>query len=111
MNPETFEIKSEHLKLLGRYYWQWNPACFGGPTVDPKRPFGNSSVLFDVAEILEMQWGEDEDLPEHLEAQIYHLCEQMVKVLQIISDTLTIPQPGSKYVKSCPYSGKWSLTQ
>lgn len=47
-----FTLTEEHRKLLRRMYigWQWSET--GAPEVDPKRPYGNSSVALDVAEIL-----------------------------------------------------------
>ncbi len=55
---KTFELKEEHLKLLARANWQWQDCEFGAPEMDPKRPYGNSSVIQDIAEIL----GEEEEL-------------------------------------------------
>ena len=47
-----FEIKPEHLKLLKRAEVSWNDIEFGAPTIDPKRPYGNSDVFQDMIEIL-----------------------------------------------------------
>ena len=49
---ETFEMRDEHLKLLRRMYVGWNDCEFGAPEIDPKRPYGNSDVEYDIAEIL-----------------------------------------------------------
>lgn len=48
----TFEIKPEHLILLRSTYIGWNDCEFGAPEIDPQRPYGNSQVLHDIAEIL-----------------------------------------------------------
>lgn len=47
-------IKPEerHLVLLRRSFWDWNDYEFGAPSMDPKRPYGNSDVENDLAELL-----------------------------------------------------------
>jgi hypothetical protein len=42
----------DHLTLLARSCWDWNGDEFGSPSMDPKRPFGNSDVEDDMAELL-----------------------------------------------------------
>ena len=49
---KAFEIKEEHLKLLQRMYVGWDHCEFGAPEIDPKRPYGNSSVYQDMIKIL-----------------------------------------------------------
>lgn len=49
---KTFELKVEHIKLLRRAYISWEDCEFGAPAIDCKRPYGNSSVISDIAEIL-----------------------------------------------------------
>lgn len=50
---ETFDITEEHLKLLRRAYVRWEDCEFGAPSIDCKRPYGNSDVLNDIAEIID----------------------------------------------------------
>lgn len=50
--PKTFVLTEDHLKLLGRMWVGWQDCETGAPEIDPKRPYGNSSVWRDVAEIL-----------------------------------------------------------
>lgn len=45
-------MKKEHLKLLRETCVGWNDCEFGAPEIDPKRPYGNSGVYGDIAEIL-----------------------------------------------------------
>ena len=52
MRIERFEIKKEHLQLLNKAYVSWFDGEFGAPSIDPKRPYGNSYVEGDIAEIL-----------------------------------------------------------
>ena len=59
-----FTITGEHLRLLRSGYVTWQDAEFGAPSIDPKRPYGNSDVYGDIAEILGVprsEW-DDEDL-------------------------------------------------
>lgn len=49
---KRFELKAEHLKLLKQSCWRWEDCEYGAPAMDCKRPFGNSSVIPDVMEIL-----------------------------------------------------------
>ncbi len=51
-NITEFEIIEEHFKLLKEMYVDWNDCEFGAPAINPKRPYGNSSGVDDVAEIL-----------------------------------------------------------
>lgn len=47
-----FELKPIHLKLLQQMNVEWNDVEFGAPEIDPKRPYGNSNVLQDLAEYM-----------------------------------------------------------
>jgi hypothetical protein len=47
-----FTLTEDHRKLLRRMRLQWQWCETGAPEVDPKRPYGNSNVYVDVAEIL-----------------------------------------------------------
>lgn len=55
----TFQVTEEQLKLLKHSYVVWWGAEYGAAAIDPKRPYGNSSVESDIAEILE--WGEEDE--------------------------------------------------
>lgn len=50
---DTFELKEGHIRLLQKAYWEWNDCETGAPCIDPKRPYGNSFVPSDVADILD----------------------------------------------------------
>ena len=50
-----FKITDDHIKLLRRAYFQWQDDEYGAPEIDPKRPYGNSYVIGDIAEILEIE--------------------------------------------------------
>jgi len=53
MNPIlTITITKDHVKLIRELGVGWDNAYFGSPSIDPKRPYGNSLVFHDIAEIL-----------------------------------------------------------
>jgi hypothetical protein len=49
---EKFVVSTDHLLLLARMYVSWEDCEFGAPAIDCKKPYGNSSVLSDMREIL-----------------------------------------------------------
>jgi hypothetical protein len=49
---ERYTVTEEHIKLLREAYVGWQNCEFGAPEIDPKRPYGNSFVYGDIAEIL-----------------------------------------------------------
>lgn len=52
---QVFEVTEQHLKLLSHMWVDWDDSCYdGAPAVNIKRPYGNSDVLTDVAEILDL---------------------------------------------------------
>lgn len=66
-----FTVSGEHLRLLRRAHVFWDEAEFGAPSIDPKRPYGNSNVYGDIAEILdvpETEWTDEGPSP-HLDAE------------------------------------------
>jgi hypothetical protein len=56
-----FTVTDEHLRLLRHAYVSWFDAEFGAPSIDPKRPYGNSNVYGDMAEVLGLLDGEWQD--------------------------------------------------
>ena len=54
-----FTLTTEHVRLLRALNWQWDDTEFGGPAVDPKRPFGNSTGIHeDIAQIIAPEFAE-----------------------------------------------------
>jgi hypothetical protein len=47
-----FRLTHDHLKLLRRATVGWCGDEYGAPEIDPKRPYGNSDVSLDVADLL-----------------------------------------------------------
>lgn len=58
---KEFTVTDEHLRLLRHAHVFWDEAEFGAPSINPKRPYGNSNVYRDIAEILDVPEGEWED--------------------------------------------------
>lgn len=52
---KLFELKDEHIKLLRNMYVSWDDCEFGAPSIDCKRPYGNSDVYKDISKILEIK--------------------------------------------------------
>ncbi len=53
------QITKQHVKLAKRMYVGWDDCEYGAPAIDPKRPYGNSDVEGDIADILGWKVGED----------------------------------------------------
>ena len=85
---ERFELTSDHVKLIRRMYVNYNPRVeFGAPEIDPKRPYGNSNVFYDIGEILDIKpKGGDEDDPEYTDGQ----QEEMMKIHESTAIALQI---------------------
>ncbi len=81
---EIFEVTPDHLKLLQRFniFWHGN-SYLGAPSVYPKKPYGNSSVLNDIATILGWVDNENTELSEEQEKQALKLHKETEIVLQI----------------------------
>jgi hypothetical protein len=78
-----FTLTEEHVKLLRRAYVNWDACEFGAPAIDPKRPYGNSDVLLDIAEILEEPLFEDAGGEKHLSAEQAERSERLHKETQM----------------------------
>lgn len=65
-NIKIFELKQEHLDLLKEASISWNDCEFGAPQIDCKRPYGNSDVEDDIAEIIKFpkknNWDNEEEM-------------------------------------------------
>jgi len=83
MDRITFRITEDHLKLLGRMYIGWDDCEFGAPAVDCKRPYGNSDVYGDIAEILGIEPDGDSEFSDADRERMHTLHSEMRRVLQI----------------------------
>jgi hypothetical protein len=58
-----FFLKPEHLKLMRKMCVGWDDCEYGAPEIDPKRPYGNSNVLHDLADIIGIEYDDEKDEP------------------------------------------------
>jgi hypothetical protein len=88
VRDHQIKITDQHLALLQRMYIDWDDSAYdGAPAVGLKRPYGNSDVMGDVAEILGLWTYDeetDEEMPEEIEDQCRTIHEQMAVVLQVL---------------------------
>lgn len=102
-----FEVSENHLKLLDRTSIRYNDWTeFGAPEVDPKRPYGNSDVYGDIAEIIGLPGeGEDGEYSGFQRDFMKRLHTEMEFVLQILVSTRSIE--AGRYVRESRYGTKW----
>lgn len=83
MKEKVFTLTENHLKLLRRMNVGWQDTEYGAPEIDPKRPYGNSDVELDIAEIL--GWEVDEDgLSEFQSNDARKLHQETATALQVV---------------------------
>lgn len=100
-------VTENHLKLLKNLHIDWDDTEFGAPCVNPKRPFGNSDVFADMAQILGFKLADYEKQAEKYDKQ----CDSLIKgyhelqeCLQILCTNLKL-EPG-KYALENEYDAK-----
>jgi len=79
---KQFKIKEAHLKLAKNMYVSWEDCEFGAPSIDCKRPYGNSNCIDDILEILGIPY-DSENGNEALEDFAIKLHQEMETALQI----------------------------
>ena len=94
---KIFEVTEDHLKLLKHSHVMWRASEYGAPMIDPKRPYGNTSVESDIAEIL----GWDKEDSQRAEK----LHRELETVLQIVLVTQTF-EPGLYNIRN-EYTTDW----
>ena len=105
MRPTTFTLTESHIKLLRNMYISWDGSEYGAPSVDPKRPYGNSWVEGDIHTILTGET--DFDLSDELCEEYYKLHNETEIALQIVIMSGKF-QPGV-YECSKTYLRDWKL--
>jgi hypothetical protein len=97
-------VTEEHLALLRRAVVCWEDCEYGAPAIDCKRPYGNSSVEYDIAEIL--NWpDEDGDMSRETRERAAKIHAETEHVLQIILTTGEMRT--GRYVRSTDYRRDW----
>lgn len=99
-------VTADHLALLRRTYVSWNDAEFGAPTLDPKRPYGNSDVLDDLREIGE-SWGLDMSTEDN-QRRMVQLHADLLPVMRIAMSTFEFST--GTYTR-LPYGRTWKKVQ
>ena len=95
-----FELTADHIKLIRRMNVGWQNCEAGAPEIDPKRPYGNSCMVGDVAEILGWEVDEDEGLTDAQRERAEAIHLQTEKALQVVLTAGTF-EPGV-YVQDWP---------
>lgn len=107
-----FELKQVHLDLLKQSSIDWEDAEYGAPCIDPKRPYGNSNVEDDIAEIIKLKkagnWDRTEEAwNDNAEELMRDLHLQTQIALEIILHCQTFRL--GKYRKKEKYGGEWEF--
>jgi hypothetical protein len=111
---KDFTLTHEHLKLLKHVIINWDSTEFGAPCIDPKRPYGNSDVPEDIAEILGEELFEDRYGEYHLSKKQGDRLEQLHRdletVLAIVLGTQSFV-PGEYHTTDYYDPTKWKLVK
>lgn len=106
---KRFTVADEHVRLLRRAYISWDDIEFGAPGINPKRPYGNSNVFADIAEILgvpDSEWMDaHEELTPDAEWRFLRLHVETAIALQIGLATGEF-RPG-RYVRGNEWDSTW----
>lgn len=110
LGPSRFTLTAQHVKLLRAMYVYWEDypeEHDGAPAVDSKRPYGNSSVLRDVAKIIgEPPPDADGEWADGQAERLLTIHAETATALQIVLITGSF-DPG-EFRKSDPYlSRSW----
>lgn len=97
---KTFELTTDHIKLLRSGNVWWDGAECGAPGIDPKRPYGDSDVYFSIADILELQYADEHD---DWFTQIHRQTETALQIVLATGQFL----PGTYEATGC--NNKWKL--
>lgn len=111
MEDRKFNVREEHILLLKNMSVTWNDSCFGSPTVDPKRPYGSTSVIEDMAKMLNIGKVDADgeiQLSEVQEKQLINFHKETETVLEILLYNCSI-KPGVYVNKG--YSNEWILLE
>lgn len=107
---QKFTITNEHLSLMQKMNIIYDARFYyGAPTVDQKRPYGNSDIVSDIAEIIGIEKIEGDDdfiWPKGTTEKCISLHKETAIALQICLHTMSF-QAGD-YV-SDDYMDNWRL--
>jgi hypothetical protein len=112
---EEFKLKEDHLKLLRNTYAGWDGSEYGAPSIDSKRPFGNSGrkqILSEIAEIIGIPNNKrfEDDDPYFKDEDIAYMdtiYSELETVLQIILLNAGNEVKIWTYVNESRYGKEW----
>lgn len=90
---KVFTLAQDHITLLQRANWGWWDCETGAPAMDCKRPYGNSYVPGDIAELLGWSRDKDGELSEAQEDIAYRIHAELQTALEVILSLKTF-EPG-----------------
>ncbi len=102
---KSFKLTENHIKLLQRAYVSWEYCETGAPSIDCKRPYGNSYVPGDIHKIL-TGTEEEFELTDEQENEYLNLHTETETALQIILHTKSFV-PGTYQAEE--YDINWKL--
>ena len=104
-----FTVTDQHLKLIHKMEVRYDDECeFGAPAIDPKRPYGNSSVYHDIGEILgiEPETGDTYD-PEFSDSQREEMLKLHKETAIVLKILLRSGCLDSGIYEADKYRGNW----
>jgi hypothetical protein len=108
-DAKRFTVTGDHLRLLHRAHLTWSDWEFGAPGIDPKRPYGNSDVFRDIAEILgvpDSEWTDEaEEVTPDAEWRFVRLHVETAIALQI--GLATGEFRAGRYVRGNEWNDNW----
>ena len=95
---QYFIVTEQHIKLLAHLWIKWELTAYehGVPCVDSKRPYGNSGILGEIIDILDLPYKYDEDLDgysDEVESIIRQFHHETLICMQILVRNASI-KPG-----------------
>ena len=101
---KEFTVTNDHIKLIEKFnVGNWDNSEFGAPTIDPKRPYGNSDVVGDVCDIL--GWENSEEI--YLYTKVHDLHRELETVMQILISNARHGLKQGLYVRHNNYTPNW----
>ena len=104
-NSTVFELTQQHLDLLRETSISWDDCEFGAPCIDCKRPYGNSDVETDIADIIKLpkkgNWDSTEEMwNEKAQEKLAEIHKETQIALQIILHCQTFETGKYKLLKN-----------
>ena len=89
---KRFNLRRGHIELAKRLNIGWDAGCYeGAPVVDEKRPYGDSAVLENIAEILGLDFIEHDE-EKYLSDETKKICRRWHKEMQTALEVILSTQ-------------------